>query len=363
VERKSTDRPLDYAPDERLSWMAELLPYLSDDTKDLAQFLDTSKSWNEGRNLIIARRVVPTFLARTRADTPFVVHYPGLYWDVGATHFVGIAGVGLDAAEGNPNSPRWLRKIGVFGYDRVTTKDDIRDGLDRTILLIQVPTGPLDQKSPWLAGGGATVRGVSEDETCLQPFICAERDGKPGTYAIMCDGKVRWIPADLKPDMFRAMCTINGQEKIDKLDQLCPVIDENEDRKPQDKKPEDKKPADADETLKPLQGTWVLQAREVLGNAIPPVGATTLVITGDEAVYTQKAEVLWKAKVTVAGRGLDLNYSAGANAGNRSQALFEMPAVNVLNICMSDVAGKARPDNMDTLGNKDLIIFRFVRPK
>ena len=43
----------------------------------------------------------------------------------------------------------------------------------------------------------------------------------------MADGKVRFIPADLPAATFRALCTIAGGEKIDRLDTLCPVI-ENE---------------------------------------------------------------------------------------------------------------------------------------
>ena len=93
--------------------------------------------------------------------------------------------------------------------------DEIRDGLGDTILLIQVPP---DHKSPWMAGGGSTVRGISEDLDCVKPFVCTEYEDKDGTFAIMADGKVRFIPATIDPKTFQAMCTIAGGEKIKDLD-------------------------------------------------------------------------------------------------------------------------------------------------
>jgi len=79
-----------------------------------------------------------------------------------------------------------------------------------------------------MAGGGSTVRFVSEDADAIDPFVCFTYKGKRGTRAIMGDGKVRFIPADIDPNTFRAMCTIAGGEPISGLDKLAPVIDEEE---------------------------------------------------------------------------------------------------------------------------------------
>ena len=54
--------------------------------------------------------------------------------------------------------------------------------------------------------------------------------GQRGTLAIMADGKVRFIPATLPAATFRALCTIAGGEQIDKLDTLCPVLENEADR-------------------------------------------------------------------------------------------------------------------------------------
>ncbi|HEV3237251.1 MAG TPA: hypothetical protein VGZ25_09705, partial [Gemmataceae bacterium] len=120
------------------------------------------------------------------------------------------------------NNPNLRKKLGVFGYDRVTTVAEITDGPEQTIALIQVPP---HFKTPWLAGGGSTVRGVSETDG-VAPFVCTEYKGKPGTFAIMADGTVRFIPKDLPNAKFNALVTIAGDDKIDKaeLDVLCPIV-------------------------------------------------------------------------------------------------------------------------------------------
>ena len=47
------------------------------------------------------------------------------------------------------------RKLGIFGYDRITKPEDITDGASNTILMIQVPP---PYQGPWIAGGGSTMR-------------------------------------------------------------------------------------------------------------------------------------------------------------------------------------------------------------
>jgi hypothetical protein len=40
--------------------------------------------------------------------------------------------------------------------------------------------------------------------------VSATHEGKPGTFAIMADGSVRFIPATIADDLFKAMCAIKG---------------------------------------------------------------------------------------------------------------------------------------------------------
>src|SRR5690606_25308285 len=138
----SAERVIDWRPDQRLSWMVDLLPYLDGGAwKDLD--IDRNASWDEGKNKTIAMAVIPQFLGRNGGDlaTRYVAYPrgPGEMAGGATAHFVGVAGIGLDAALYRADDPRTARKLGIFGYDRVTKPEDIKDGLDKTILLLQVP--------------------------------------------------------------------------------------------------------------------------------------------------------------------------------------------------------------------------------
>jgi hypothetical protein len=220
----SSERVLDWRPDQRLSWMVDLLPYVDGGNfRDLD--IDRDLSWREGKNVLAGQVVVPSFLGHGRTGmADRYVNYPeapGKMVQGAATHFVGVAGVGLDAAYYTKGDANTAGKLGVFGYDRVTKKEEIKDGLDKTILLLQIPP---DYSTPWTAGGGGTVRGVSEDFDAVEPFVCTEYQGKRGTFAVMADGKVRFIPADIDPKDFRAMCTIAGGEQLGLLDKIAPEV-------------------------------------------------------------------------------------------------------------------------------------------
>jgi hypothetical protein len=230
VRAPSADRVIDWRPDQRVSWLYSLLPYLANGEYRNVP-LDNEKSWQElPINFQTAMTVIPQFLTPQATDKSYYfIHYPGMKTQVFApTHFVGIAGIGLDAAEYAADDTATAKLRGVFGYDRETKPGDIKDGPENTIVAIQVPP---DHKAPWIAGGGSTVRGVSEDSDCVRPFVCAKHQGKDGTFAIMADGKVRFIPADIKPEIFRALCTIAGGEKIADLDKIAPEVPPPEDAK------------------------------------------------------------------------------------------------------------------------------------
>lgn len=233
--RGTLDRPLPsnravpFRPDQRLAWTASLLPFLGPEYKDWAPNLE--ESWDEGGNLSIARRVVPELVASVLPGTggPMVSYPGGPPLPLGATHYVGVAGVGMDA----PTYAAGDKRAGVFGYDRATKLSEITNGPEQVIALLLVPG---NHKSPWLAGGGSTVRGIPEDDPRpAEAFACitfpAREGQKPkvagkGTLAIMADGKVRFIPASLPAEVFRTLCTIAGGKKVENLDELCPVVEE-----------------------------------------------------------------------------------------------------------------------------------------
>ena len=259
----------------------------------------------------------------------FMITYPGVPGLIAATHYVGIAGVGLDAAEYDPKNPALAKKLGVFGYDRATKAEEITDGLSTTILLLQIPSGPGDQKSPWIAGGGSTVRGVSEDAEAIRPFVCAERDGKKGTYAIMCDGKVRFIPETIAPEKFRAMCTINGGEVIDDIDGIAPVVESGEIQAEQ--KPE---PAKTDE--KPKDGAVKVDK---------PAGLTEYVAKADQGNF----------KMMLPGTPVfaKLTHKIGDDAFELDTHTVMIPAAGTDMISISAMKNKEapKPDDAETALN------------
>src|SRR5207253_340898 len=126
-------------PNNRVSWMAGLLPYLGHHT--LYNHINFDKSWRDEDNWLAARSLVPQFLDPTYPVFSRYVGYPGMPLEAGATHYVGISGVGLDSAEYPAGDPALVGKLGVFGYDRATSLETIKQGrgLSNTVLMIRVP--------------------------------------------------------------------------------------------------------------------------------------------------------------------------------------------------------------------------------
>lgn len=197
-----------YPPGDRVSWMADLLGLLGQE--DLQRRIDVAKSWRDKENLAAAISLVPHFIDPHSPQTSWWVRYGSTGQDVATTQFVAIAGVGLDAAEYAADDPAVEKKLGIFGYDRVTKVADIKDKPAETIALIQVPPS---FKRPWLAGGGSTVVGVPETGS-IRPFVTTQPDGKRGALAIMGDGTVRFLSENITDDAFKALCTIKGGEEV-----------------------------------------------------------------------------------------------------------------------------------------------------
>jgi len=95
-------------------------------------------------------------------------------------------------------------------------------GQSSTVLMMQVPYDGPAGVTPWIAGGGATLRGVPEKDS-IEPFVLGrDRDGKPmlhngkrGAFALMTDGSVRFIDQGVSDEVFKAMCTVKGPVPVD----------------------------------------------------------------------------------------------------------------------------------------------------
>jgi hypothetical protein len=251
ADRKLTDASrygLKYRPETRVSFFAELLPFIGRD--GLGRTINRDLAWFEPGNLDAAEAWVPELLVPTYPHSAWRATWPDLPGRVfGGTNYVAIAGVGLDIAREDPAADEFKAKVGITGYDWGSKVDEVADGLPHTIYLMQTPPG-LSQ--PWMAGGGATVRGLNPADP-MRGFVhmFGTPDGKPGTFALMGDGSVRFIPADIKPDLLLAMATRAGGEAFvaDRIDKETVLVFDPK------KKPEPKPEPKEDEDPEPKAGS------------------------------------------------------------------------------------------------------------
>jgi prepilin-type processing-associated H-X9-DG protein len=194
------------SPEQRFSWQVTLLPFIEQERA--YEKIDQQQPWNSPANLVAVNwqfKVYrcPTGIERNAESFPI-------------TTYVGMAGVGTDAATLPTDSPR----AGVFGYDRIVTIDDIKDGTSNTILAIET----FVDNGPWAAGGFATVRGIDAE---LQPYIGIDRAfGRlhaqrswfgtmpTSANAAFVDGSVRGLDHSINPSTFEALATMAGGESL-----------------------------------------------------------------------------------------------------------------------------------------------------
>jgi len=223
--RGTMDRKLDttrmgrpWNPDQRVSWMVELLPHMGRGLQYAR--IQKDQGWNSEDNLTVGESLIPEFINPNTPSSSWRVKASGLKdRELAVTHYVGLSGIGMDSVEDYPGLDP--KKLGIFGYDRTVKVEDVRngDGLSNTILMIQVPASPA---RAWIRGGGATVQGVQPTNS-LRPFLSPQAGGKAGTHVLMADGSVRFLPANLPDALFQGMVTYAGGEKLDKLDELAPL--------------------------------------------------------------------------------------------------------------------------------------------
>jgi prepilin-type processing-associated H-X9-DG protein len=199
------------APERRLSWMAAVLPYLAEVRPGgrkpapqkpwtaLAGKLDRERAWDDPANVAAAGVNVPAYFCPA-LDRPDPFRHPGL-----AT-YVGLAGVDPDAAR----LPKTDRRAGIFGYDRVITRQDASAGISFTMMVAETTR----DLGPWVAGGPATVRGLAPDET---RYVGA---GRPfgglhpgGANVLWVDTSVRFVKDTVAPEVFRSQATLAGAER------------------------------------------------------------------------------------------------------------------------------------------------------
>jgi prepilin-type processing-associated H-X9-DG protein len=208
-------------PDRRLGWTVEILPFMEGGVEYL---IDKTAAWDTAQNCPPWERrctskeerlfdelpigdlqifICPANPARNGPELPCPLHYAG------------IAGMGAMAAE----LPLSDSRCGCFGYDRIISAKDIKDGLSNTLMLAEVLDG-----GPFTAGGSATVRGLVADRDYLgrggQFASLHENSGVLEARAVVtnvgfADGSVRQLTDTVSPAVLEALATIAGRETVD----------------------------------------------------------------------------------------------------------------------------------------------------
>jgi hypothetical protein len=200
-------------PEKRLSWYVATWGYVGDG--QLGLDIDRSKAWDTEGNVEPRIRFHDYEGQGQEWEEP-LGHFPEWLCPAnpnrapegrpGLTHYVGVAGVGPDAAD----RPGYDTAAGVFGYDRQTRLEDIKDGASSTLLLIETATA----NGPWTAGGPATVRGLEPGKF---PYLGPDGQFRSRhlprvTHAAFADGSVRPLAESVSPDVLEALATIAGRE-------------------------------------------------------------------------------------------------------------------------------------------------------
>lgn len=178
--------------DDRLSWIVSLLPFA--EQAALYEQIDQKSGWKSEANVDWTGFNIQ--MLRNPAEANALE---------GATHYVGMAGIGEDAANLKVDDPG----AGVFGYNRQTRLRDIKDGTSNTIAIMEAS----NDFGPWAQGGRSTIRSLTEE-----PYINGpDGIGSPwvgGVQGALSDGSVRFISENIDPEVFKALMTISGGERI-----------------------------------------------------------------------------------------------------------------------------------------------------
>lgn len=173
---------------ERLGWLAQ---YREETEPTETVHAVPTLGWRDPANEPFVRRRAASLLNPQVSAVASDDGFP-------ASHYVGVAGVGADAAQLAKSHPR----AGVFGIDRRTTRDDIKDGTANTLMVMGVEAHP-----PAWADGGNTVRGLTAEPYFGGPdnFGTGQADGM---HVLMADGSVKFLSKDTDPRLMRRMAAM-----------------------------------------------------------------------------------------------------------------------------------------------------------
>ena len=180
--------------EQRLSWAYGLLPFLEEAAAYEAA--DREQGWEGPGNAELIGRRFDVFRNPSQ---------PGERQHESAGDYVGIAGVGENAAELPDRDP----KAGIFGFNRSTSLRAITDGTSNTMMVADSARPNVSM----FAGGTATVRGFSQ-----RPYLNGpDGIGSPHigiVNVLMADGSVRALSVDTAAEVIEALATKAGGEVV-----------------------------------------------------------------------------------------------------------------------------------------------------
>ncbi|MCE9534135.1 MAG: DUF1559 domain-containing protein [Planctomycetes bacterium] len=181
-------------PEERLSWMVAVLPYIEE--VNLYSRFDLEKGY--AGNVQVSQTIISLFICPTLNVSPK---------PEAITHYVAISGIGHAAAEQPAGSPG----NGFMGYNRPTSPKMIVDGTSNTIAIMETRLN----HGPWARGGTSTLRGF-EPSDLQKPIDQQPYSGHAKTIIVaMADGGARYISQKIDPKVLAAAITIAGGEKVE----------------------------------------------------------------------------------------------------------------------------------------------------
>jgi prepilin-type processing-associated H-X9-DG protein len=184
-------------PEKRLSWVLDVLPFVESD--QLHSELNRTKSWDAPLNRFAAGLV----FGLLQCEGSPVRAVPGR---LAPTHYCGIAGVGVDAADLPLDDPR----AGFFGYERTLRRADLTRGASQMAVTAETAWPGV----PWTAGGPATVRGLDPDGP---PYsgIDGQFGGmhRGGAMVLFADGSARHVKRSASRLVWEEMARIAAPDE------------------------------------------------------------------------------------------------------------------------------------------------------